>query len=103
MVIDEGIRLLTEQMILFAVVDKWAGGGKDGVAMRTQLNLQHWQSVLFAVGSLYWQTQTSQATPLPSHGYELLDSSQGRKVPPLSFMHVLRMHARTHTHKHTHT
>ena len=39
MVIDEGIRLLTEQMILFAVVDKWAGGGRDGVAMRTQLNL----------------------------------------------------------------
>ena len=95
MVIDEDSRLLTEQMILFAVVDKWAGGGRDCVAMRTQLNLQHWQSVLFAVGSLYWQTQT---TPLPSHGYELLDSSQRRKVPPLSYTHVQHMHTHTHTH-----
>lgn len=93
MVIAEAIRLLTEQMVLFAVVDKWPGGGRDGVAMRTKPYLQHWQSVLFGVGSLYWQTQTSQATPLPSHGYELLDSSQRRKVPPLSYMHVPRIHA----------
>ena len=83
---------LTEQIILLTVLEKWPSGGSKTTS-------KIGSSCYLAVGSLYWQTQSSWVTPLPSNGEVLLKSSPGRRFLP---WHT-HMHARTHTHAHVHT